>query len=111
MNQGRTDEAAEAINEVRLRAKASKITGAQVTKDFLADERIRELIGEEMRRFTLCRLGLLKERVLRYIQMLLLVGTINIGYGLFRKMSSTLILVVHSRRIRAGIKIIFVIMS
>lgn len=66
MNQGRTDEAAEAINEVRLRAKASKITGAQVTKDFLADERIRELIGEEMRRFTLCRLGLLKERVLRY---------------------------------------------
>ena len=66
MNQGRTDEAAQAINEVRRRAHASDITGDQVNKNFLADERIRELIGEEMRRFTLCRLGLLKERVIKY---------------------------------------------
>lgn len=66
MNQNRLDEAAAAINVVRSRAHANDITGAQVNKDFLADERIRELAGEEQRRFTLSRLGLLKERILKY---------------------------------------------
>lgn len=66
MNQGDTQGAADAINEVRRRAHASDISAAVVTKDFLADERIRELAGEELRRFTLCRLGLLKERTLKY---------------------------------------------
>lgn len=66
MNQGDTQGAADAINEVRRRAHASDISAADVTKDFLADERIRELAGEELRRFTLCRLGLLKERILKY---------------------------------------------
>lgn len=66
MNQGDTQGAADAINEVRRRAHASDISAAAVTKDFLADERIRELAGEELRRFTLCRLGLLKERTLKY---------------------------------------------
>ena len=31
--------------------------------DFLLDERIRELVGEENRRYTLCRTGKLAERV------------------------------------------------
>ena len=66
MNQGDTQGAADAINEVRRRAGASEITAADVTKDFLADERIRELAGEELRRFTLSRLGILKERSVKY---------------------------------------------
>lgn len=66
MNQGDTQGAADAINEVRRRAHASDISAADVTKDFLADERIRELAGEEIRRFTLCRLGILKERSNKY---------------------------------------------
>lgn len=66
MNQGNTQGAADAVNEVRRRAHASDISAADVTKDFLADERIRELIGEELRRFTLSRLGILKERSNKY---------------------------------------------
>ena len=34
--------------------------------DFLLDERIRELVGEELRRFTLVRTGKLLERTLKY---------------------------------------------
>ena len=34
--------------------------------DYLLDERIRELIGEEMRRFTLIRTGKLLERTRKY---------------------------------------------
>lgn len=66
MNQGDTQGAADAINEVRRRAHASEISATDVTKDFLADERIRELVGEELRRFTLLRLGILKERTQKY---------------------------------------------
>lgn len=66
MNQGDTQGAADAINEVRCRAHASEISATDVTKDFLADERIRELVGEELRRFTLLRLGILKERTQKY---------------------------------------------
>ena len=39
------------------------MTAAQMTMDFLLDERIRELVGEENRRYTLCRTGKLAERV------------------------------------------------
>lgn len=66
MNQGDTQGAADAINEVRRRAHASEISADDVTKDFLADERIRELAGEELRRLTLSRLGILKERTVKY---------------------------------------------
>lgn len=66
LKQGKTSEAAEAINVVRTRAHAPLITSSQVTDDFLLDERIRELVGEELRRFTLARFGKLKERTLRY---------------------------------------------
>ena len=74
INQGNTAGAAEDINVLRDRAfktyraetgnaEAGKVTAAQMTMDFLLDERIRELVGEENRRYTLCRTGKLAERV------------------------------------------------
>lgn len=63
---GNTADAAEAINAVRERAQATPITAAEATIDFLLDERSRELIGEERRRFTLLRTGKLIERVKQY---------------------------------------------
>ena len=46
--------------------KVSEITAKDATIDFLLDERIRELVGEELRRFTLVRTGKLVERVKKY---------------------------------------------
>lgn len=66
LRQNKKAEAAEAINVVRARAGAPEITANDVTYDFLLDERIRELIGEELRRLTLVRFGMLKERTLKY---------------------------------------------
>jgi hypothetical protein len=66
IQQGKQAEAAEAINAVRERANTSPISAGEATIDFLLDERIRELIGEELRRLTLVRLGKLKERTLKY---------------------------------------------
>ena len=66
INLGNTQAAAEAINTVRRRAGASDITPAQATIDFLLDERIRELVGEELRRFTLVRTGKMVERTKKY---------------------------------------------
>ena len=74
INQGNTAGAAEDINVLRDRAfktyraetgnaNAGKVTAAQMTIDFLLDERIREMVGEENRRYTLCRTGKLAERV------------------------------------------------
>ena len=62
----RLEEAAEAINVVRQRANAQPVAAAQVDMDFLLDERIRELVGEETRRFTLQRTGKHVERVKKY---------------------------------------------
>ncbi|MFV0273034.1 MAG: RagB/SusD family nutrient uptake outer membrane protein [Macellibacteroides fermentans] len=64
--QNHKKEAADAINEVRKRSHAPLIDESQASVDFLLDERIRELIGEESRRFTLVRFGKLKERTLKY---------------------------------------------
>lgn len=58
--------AAEDLNVVRGRAKATPVTPAEVTIDYILDERARELIFEENRRITLQRLGKLVERVRKY---------------------------------------------
>jgi len=69
---GKTAEAVEAINVVRRRAawpgkqKDMEITAAQLTMDFILDERDRELAGEMFRWFDLKRMGKLIERVKLY---------------------------------------------
>jgi hypothetical protein len=63
--QGNTLGAANAINVLRIRANAPQVTAAQMTLDFILDERARELIGEENRRETLMRTGTLVTRSLR----------------------------------------------
>jgi len=64
--QGKLAEAAATINKVRARAGASQIQPAQVTLDFILDERSRELVTEEQRRYTLIRTGTLLDRVKKY---------------------------------------------
>lgn len=63
---GETAEAAKMINAVRERSKATPITASEATIDYLLDERMRELLGEELRRFTLTRTGKLIDRVKKY---------------------------------------------
>lgn len=58
--------AAKDINVVRERAKASPISSASVTEDFILDERTRELIVEEPRLRTLIRMGRLVDRVRKF---------------------------------------------
>lgn len=59
------DEAAADINVVRNRANAKPVQAADVDIDYLLDERARELYAEEFRTLTLCRMGLLYDRVKR----------------------------------------------
>lgn len=66
MNLNRKDLAAIDINKIRARANASQIVAADVTIDFILDERLRELYLEEPRRLTLNRLGLLYDRTKRF---------------------------------------------
>lgn len=54
--------AAETINIIRRRSNASEISAADVTIDFILDERSRELFNEEYRRYTLLRTGKWYER-------------------------------------------------
>ncbi|HAL82535.1 MAG TPA: RagB/SusD family nutrient uptake outer membrane protein [Mucilaginibacter sp.] len=61
--QGNTGGASETLNIIRARAHATPITAAQVTMDFILDERVRELIAEENRRMTLMRTKTLLQRV------------------------------------------------
>ncbi len=63
---GDATKAAADINIVRNRAKAVPVTPAEVSLDYILDERARELIFEENRRITLSRMGKLVERVRRY---------------------------------------------
>lgn len=69
---GNVSEATKAINVVRERAAwpgkkaAMTITDAQMTFDFLIEERARELAGEQMRWMDLKRWGLLVDRVKKY---------------------------------------------
>ena len=63
-----TSAAAAAINVLRTRAFGSsslgQVSASDINLDFILDERARELIGEENRRYTLMRTGQLKERAL-----------------------------------------------
>ncbi len=69
---GKTTEAAAALNAVRVRAAnpgkaaAMTITPADVTMDFIMEERARELVGEQTRWLDLKRWGNLVERVQKY---------------------------------------------
>ncbi len=60
------DLAANDINVVRQRAQAPAITAADVSLDYILDERARELYGEEFRMLTLGRLGLIYDRTKRF---------------------------------------------
>jgi hypothetical protein len=66
MKLGKLSEAAEHLNVVRRRAHASEIGPGQVTMDFILDERARELLTEEHRRYTLVRTGKWLERTRKY---------------------------------------------
>lgn len=66
MKTNRLTEAANDINTIRRRAKASLVAPSAVTMDYILDERMRELGMEEKRRLTLQRLGLLYDRVSRF---------------------------------------------
>lgn len=61
--QNKQDEAAPFINVLRSRANASPVSAADITLDFILDERARELVAEENRWATLKRTGKLLERV------------------------------------------------
>lgn len=63
---GNAAAAATTLNIIRRRAKAKPITAADVTLDFILDERSRELITEEDRRFTLLRTNKWLERTRKY---------------------------------------------
>jgi hypothetical protein len=67
-NLGKGDRVAAAadLNAIRSRAGASPVLPANVTIDYILDERMRELGIEEKRRLTLMRLGLLYDRVKRF---------------------------------------------
>ena len=63
---GQLNEAAESINVLRRRANANEITAGDVNIDFILDERSRELVTEEHRRYTLLRTGKWLERTRLY---------------------------------------------
>ena len=63
---GQPDNAAATINIIRERSNATPISGADVTLDYILDERSRELIIEEERRYTLLRTHKWLERVAKY---------------------------------------------
>ena len=58
--------AASTINILRARSKAKAIMPSQVTLDFILDERSRELVTEEHRRYTLLRTGTWYSRTKKY---------------------------------------------
>ncbi|KKN12531.1 hypothetical protein LCGC14_1015570, partial [marine sediment metagenome] len=71
--------AAEDINVIRNRANAVPITAADVTENFILDERARELTVEEPRLRTLIRMGRLVDRVRTYNSAPSLVGEKSAG--------------------------------
>jgi hypothetical protein len=70
--QGNLPGAADAINEIRKRAYPDyplhgQVAPADITLDFILDERTRELLSEENRRMTLLRTGTLVQRCQNYL--------------------------------------------
>lgn len=63
---GDKQKAADDLNVLRSRAKTFPVNPANVTIDFLLDERMRELSSEELRVLTLTRMGKLYERNVKY---------------------------------------------
>jgi hypothetical protein len=66
LRKGELQKAADDINVVRSRSKATPVLPSNVNLDYILDERARELTVEEPRRRTLVRMGNLVERVRRY---------------------------------------------
>jgi hypothetical protein len=66
LGKGDTQSAAKDINMLRNRARAIPVQANQVNIDYILDERLRELISEELRMMTLRRLDLLFNRTTRY---------------------------------------------
>ncbi|SOD11799.1 RagB/SusD family nutrient uptake outer membrane protein [Pedobacter xixiisoli] len=81
LGQTNPQKAADAVNEVRRRAGAGDVAAADMTMDFLLDERIRELVGEETRRFTLVRTKKYVDRVKLYNPAL--AGKVNANHMLW----------------------------
>lgn len=63
--QSKLVEAAATLNILRGRANATPVAPGDVTLDYILDERVRELVGEENRRMTLMRTKTLVERAKR----------------------------------------------
>jgi len=66
LGQNNPQKAADAVNEVRRRAGTGDVSAGNMNMDYLLDERIRELVGEESRRFTLVRTKKYVDRVKAY---------------------------------------------
>lgn len=66
MKAGNLTAAAADINTVRGRSQALPATAGEINIDYILDERIRELFGEELHTLTLTRLGLLYSRTRKY---------------------------------------------
>lgn len=63
---GDTQSAADDLNVLRERAHTFPVQAGDVDIDFLLDERMRELYGEELRMLTLTRMGQLYDRNVKY---------------------------------------------
>jgi hypothetical protein len=66
MKLGNLTAAAADINTVRARSNATPVIPAEVSIDYILDERGRELYGEELRTLTLCRLKMYNSRTKKY---------------------------------------------
>jgi hypothetical protein len=66
LGKGNQQKAADDINILRSRAKTIPVQSSKVNIDYILDERLRELISEELRMMTLRRLDLLYNRTMKY---------------------------------------------